>query len=249
MSDAEDPSEVLDALLNGDLDKAQALEALQRAGVADLGYARLDMDRKRRRGVPETIYAAGKTPRQVGELFARLAAGEPNVLATRVAPDAAEVIQELTPEAEYDPLARVAWLHRDTEAKGQGDILVVAAGTSDLPVAREAEICSRVMGNETSLLADVGVAGLHRLLGKLEALRTARVLIVVAGMEGALPSVVAGLVDRPVVAVPTSIGYGAALGGAAALLGMLNSCAGGVAVVNIDNGFGAARCATLINRP
>lgn len=249
MSAPEDPGAILDALVAGDLDKAQALEALQRTGVADLGYARLDLDRRRRRGVPETIYAAGKTPRQVGELFARLAESEPNVLATRVAPEAAEVIQELTPEAEFDSLARVAWLHRDPEVRGRGEILVVAAGTSDLPVAREAEICARVMGNETRLLADVGVAGLHRLLGKLEALRTAQVLIVVAGMEGALPSVVAGLVDRPVVAVPTSIGYGAALGGAAALLGMLNSCAGGVAVVNIDNGFGAARCATLINRP
>lgn len=215
----------------------------------DLGYARLDHDRARRRGFPEVIYGKGKTPDQVREIFARLAAKNPNVLATRVAPEAAALVTSDFPDSEYDPTAGVLRLWRERRPKGLGRILVVTAGTADQAVAREALLSAEVMGNEVGQISDVGVAGIHRVLERQDALREARVLIVVAGMEGALASVVAGLVDRPVVAVPTSVGYGAAFGGLAALLGMLNSCSGGITVVNIDNGFGAAFAATLMNRP
>jgi NCAIR mutase (PurE)-related protein len=242
------PDEVLEALLSGALDREGALEALQSQSTEDLGFARLDMDRSRRRGIPEVIYGPGKTPAQLRSIFQALARSHPNVLATRVAPEATPDVLRDFPEAKFDPVSRVLSLHREQKDLGVGKILVVCAGTSDLPVAREAELCAQVMGNQVNLLADVGVAGVHRVLGKVSQLREARVLIVVAGMEGALPTVVAGLVDRPVLAVPTSTGYGASFGGIAALLGMLNSCAGGVSVVNIDNGFGAAFSATLMNR-
>jgi hypothetical protein len=243
------PREILDALVAGELDQSQALEALQQLHAEDLGFARIDLDRARRRGIPEVIYGPGKTPEQLRRIFQTLAENHPNVLATRVRPEAVEDVLRDHPEAEFDPISQVLCLHREKELLGTGRVQVVCAGTSDLPVAQEAEICARVMGNQTHLLADVGVAGVHRVLGKVSQLREARVLIVVAGMEGALPTVVAGLVDRPVIAVPTSTGYGASFQGLAALLGMLNSCAGGVSVVNIDNGFGAAFSATLMNRP
>jgi hypothetical protein len=185
----------------------------------------------------------------VREIFLRLAERNPNVLSTRTPPDAASAVLEACPEAEYDEVARLLWLWRDRSERGAGPLLVVSAGTADQAVAREALQCARVMGNAAELIQDVGVAGVHRLLGELERLRRARVIVCVAGFEAALPSVVAGLVDRPVIAVPTSAGYGASFGGVAALLAALNSCAGGVTVVNIDNGFGAAQAASLINRP
>lgn len=243
------PGAVLDALLAGELDRNQALEALQGANAEDLGFARLDTDRARRRGIPEVIYGPGKTPEQLRAIFRTLAEHHPNVLATRVHPEAVDAVLADHPEAEFDPISRVLRLHRRREILGVGRIQVVCAGTSDLPVAREALLSAETMGNEVDLLSDVGVAGVHRILSRVTQLREARVLIVVAGMEGALPTVAAGLVDRPVIAVPTSVGYGAAFEGLAALLGMLNSCAGGVSVVNIDNGFGAAFSATLMNRP
>jgi pyridinium-3,5-biscarboxylic acid mononucleotide synthase len=242
------PGEILDALVAGTLSKEEALERLQGFGVEDLGFARLDHDRPRRRGLPEVIYGQGKIPEQVREIFLALVEKQPNVLATRVAPEAAELVMAAVPDVEYDALARTLALVRDSEPRSEGTVLVVCAGTSDLPVAREAAITSRVFGNPTETLVDVGVAGLHRLLSEVGTLRRARVLIVVAGMEAALPTVIAGLVDAPVIAVPSSAGYGASFGGVTALLGMLNSCAGGVAVVNIDNGFGAAMTATLIAR-
>jgi hypothetical protein len=243
------PEAVLQALLDGELDVAAALEKLRDAWVEDLGYARLDHDRARRRGFPEVVFAPGKRVDQVREIFLKLADRNPNVLATRTAPDAASAVLEACPEAEYDEVARLLWLWRDRSERGAGPLLVVSAGTADQAVAREALQCARVMGNAAELIQDVGVAGVHRLLGELERLRRARVIVCVAGFEAALPSVVAGLVDRPVIAVPTSAGYGASFGGVAALLAALNSCAGGVTVVNIDNGFGAAQAASLINRP
>lgn len=242
------PGEILDALLEGRLSKDQALERLQGVGVEDLGFARLDHDRPRRRGLPEVIYGQGKTPEQVRDIFLSLAERQPNVLATRVAPEAAAAVTAAAPEAAFDPLGRTVSLLRDPEPRAEGTVLVVCAGTSDLPVAREAEVTARVLGNPTEALVDVGVSGLHRLLSEVGTLRRARVVIVVAGMEAALATVVAGLVEAPVLAVPSSAGYGASFGGVTALLGMLNSCAGGVSVVNIDNGFGAAVSATLINR-
>lgn len=243
------PEAVLDRLIAGEIERDEALKLLEDARVEELGFARIDHDRARRRGFPEVIYGAGKTPEQIGEIFERLAARSPNVLATRVCAEAVEAVRARVPEAEDDPKASCVWVHRDREITGQGQVLVVSAGTSDQRTAREAFVTARVMGQDTDLIEDVGVAGLHRVVGELDRIRAARVLIVVAGMEGALPSVVAGLVDRPVIAVPTSAGYGAAFGGLAALLGMLNSCPGGVTVVNIDNGFGAAFAATMMNRP
>ncbi len=243
-----DPSRVLDSLLCGEIDRDEALRRLSAAHLEETGFACLDHDRTRRRGFPEVIYGEGKTPEQIRELFSRLAARNPNVLSTRTSPEAADLVLAALPEAEYDPLGRTLALVRDPTPKGRGPVLVVSAGTSDQRVAREAATTARVLGQPVSTIEDVGVAGLHRLLRHLDRLRAAQVLIVVAGMEGALPSVVAGLVDRPVIAVPTSAGYGAAFGGLAALLAMLNSCPGGVTVVNIDNGFGAAYAAAMMNR-
>jgi NCAIR mutase (PurE)-related protein len=243
------PEAVLQALLDGELDVAGALERLRGAWVEDLGYARVDHDRARRRGFPEVIFAPGKRPEQVREIFLRLADRNPNVLSTRTSREAATAVLDACAEAEYDEVSRLLWLWRDREVRGAGPLLVVSAGTADQAVAGEAFQCARVMGNEAELVQDVGVAGVHRLLQEVERLRRARVIVCVAGFEAALPSVVAGLVDRPVIAVPTSAGYGASFGGLAALLASLNSCAGGVTVVNIDNGFGAAQAASLINRP
>ncbi len=240
---------ILDALLAGELKREDALQALEAEAVERLGYARLDHDRAERRGFPEVIYAPGKRPEQVAELFGRLAERNPNVLCTRAERDAADAVLARVSEAEYDPDSRLVWLWRDRKPRGLGEVLVLSGGTADQGVAGEALQSSRVMGNRSELLADVGVAGLHRLTSELERLREARVLICVAGFEAALPSVVAGLVDRPVIGVPTSVGYGASFGGVAALLAVLNSCASGVTCVNIDNGFGAAYAASLMNRP
>lgn len=249
-------SEELEGLLAdvaaGRVDAKAATQRLQASATGrteQLGFATLDHDRAARRGFPEVIYGPGKTPEQLLEIFGRLAARNPNVLSTRTDPAAAKLVLEAIDDAQYDETSRVLRLHRDLETRGLGSIAVVAAGTSDQGPALEAEICARVMGNEVQRYTDVGVAGLHRLLDRIDEIRRARVIICVAGMEAALPSVVAGLVDRPVVAVPTSVGYGANFQGLSALLGSLTACAAGVTTVNIDNGFGAAYAATLMNRP
>lgn len=214
----------------------------------DLGFARVDTDRRRRCGFPEVIFAEGKTAAQVQAIARTILASEPVVLITRASAGHYEAVAEVFPGAAWHERARCIVVEREPLPKLAGTIGVVCAGTSDLPVAEEAAVTLAVFGNEVARITDVGVAGLHRLLAERERLAACHVLIVVAGMEGALPSVVAGLVDRPVIAVPTSIGYGANFGGLAALLGMLNSCGSGVTVVNIDNGFGAAYAAAQINR-
>jgi NCAIR mutase (PurE)-related protein len=240
---------LLESVRRGETPPDEALEALARAPFVDTPHGRVDTHRALRQGLPEAIYAPGKSVEQIAGIARALeAAGQP-ALVTRVEPGLAAALLERLPDAEYTADARVLWLGpAEPEILGKGTIAVICAGTADLPVAREAAEVARRLGNKVELLADVGVAGVHRLLDGIELLRGARVLIVAAGMEGALPSVVGGLVDRPVIAVPTSVGYGTAFGGLAALLGMLNSCASNVVVVNVDNGFGAAVVASLINR-
>jgi len=227
---------------------AEALERLRDLPFEDLGFAKLDHHRALRTGMPEVIFAAGKTPEQVAAIFARMAAAGGNVLATRASRETYDAVAAAEPRAEFHATARAITLTQSQVTQGKGIICVVCAGTSDLPVAEEAAVTARLMGNQVELIADVGVAGIHRLLAQKQSLQAARVLIVCAGMEGALPTVVAGLVNAPVLAVPTSVGYGASFGGVAALLGMLNTCSPNVSVVNIDNGFGAACIASLINR-
>ena len=240
---------LLESVRRGETETAAALEQLTHLPFVDLQDARVDTHRAVRQGIPEVIYAPGKTPGQIVEIARTLQAARQTVLVTRVEPGVAAVVQAELAGVEYEPQGRLLWLGPpDVPLLGKGIIAVVSAGTSDLPVAAEAAGVARRLGNKVELVQDVGVAGLHRLLASSAVLRSARVLIVVAGMEGALPSVVGGLVDKPVIAVPTSVGYGAAFGGVAALLGMLTSCASNVSVVNIDNGFGAAYVATLINR-
>lgn len=225
----------------------EALERLRDMPFEDLGFAKLDHHRALRTGMPEVIFAQGKTAAQVAQIFDRMAHAGGNVLATRASREAFEAVHAVEPRAKYHETARAITLTQAPAEPGRGTVSVVCAGTSDLPVAEEAAITARLMGNEVELIADVGVAGIHRLLAQKHSLQSARVLVVCAGMEGALPTVVAGLVNAPVIAVPTSVGYGASLGGIAALLGMLNSCSPNVSVVNIDNGFGAACIASLIN--
>ncbi len=225
-----------------------ALQSLRTLPFEDLGFSKIDHHRQLRTGFPEVIFCQGKTVEHVKQISERiLAAGHP-LLATRATPDMYKAVQAVQPTARYNELGRTITVSQSAEDTGAPGILVVSAGTSDLPVAEEAVDTALMMGNQPERLYDVGVAGLHRLMSNHEKLLGARVIIVVAGMEGALPSVVGGLVDCPVIAVPTSIGYGASFGGLAALLGMLNSCASGVTVVNIDNGFGAGYSASLINR-
>ena len=241
--------EILDAVARGALDRDAALEAIRRLPFEDLGFAKVDHHRALRNGAPEAIFGPGKTPAQIIAIAAALRASGQSVLVTRLEPGAAAQVTAALPELTYEPGARIAyWRRPDLAAGGRGTIVVAAAGTADLPVAEEAALTAELMGNAVDRVYDVGVAGIHRLFAHHERLRQASVLVVVAGMEGALPSVVGGLVDRPLVAVPTSIGYGASFGGLAALLAMLNSCAAGVTVVNIDNGFGAGVAASLINR-
>ena len=240
---------LLGAIRARDLSVNEGLERLRDLPFEDAGVALIDHHRALRQGVPETILGEGKTAGQIAIIVARMAAKGGNVLVTRLTAGQAEVLAKDHPAGEYDLLARTFTLvQQPLEDLGRGPVAVVCAGTSDLPVAREAVITAKLFQNRVVEITDVGVAGLHRLLAHSKQLREAAVIIVIAGMEGALPSVVGGLVDVPVIAVPTSIGYGAAFGGVAALLGMLNSCAGGVTVVNIDNGFGAAFAATRINR-
>jgi NCAIR mutase (PurE)-related protein len=226
--------------------ESQILAALRGQPFEDLGFARVDHHRAVRQGFPEVILGLGKTPAQIAAIAGRIAARESPLLVTRATPEAFAAVREVVPDVEYHTLARVITLNKEGP-RGRGTIAVVSAGTSDLPVAEEAAVTAEIMGNDVERVYDVGVAGIHRVIAERGRLESARAIIVVAGMEGALPSVVAGLVAVPVVAVPTSVGYGASFGGLAALLGMLNSCANGVAVVNIDNGFGAAAMASLIN--
>jgi NCAIR mutase (PurE)-related protein len=238
---------LLKEVSEGRTDVGDALERLKDLPFEDLGFAKLDHHRALRTGMPEVIFAAGKTTAQVATIFARMANAGGNVLATRASREAFEAVAAVAPAAIYHEAARAITLTQAPVTPGKGTVAVVCAGTSDLPVAEEAAVTARLMGNTVEVIADVGVAGIHRLLAQKQSLQTARVLIVCAGMEGALPTVVAGLVNAPVLAVPTSIGYGASFGGVAALLGMLNTCAPNVSVVNIDNGFGAACIASLIN--
>jgi NCAIR mutase (PurE)-related protein len=242
----------IEALLNevreGRTGVDQALDRLRDLPFEDLGFAKIDHHRSLRTGMPEVIFSAGKTTAQVATIFAHMAQAGGNVLATRASREAFEAVLAVEPRAEYHELARAITLTQAAVAPGKGTIAVVCAGTSDLPVAEEAVVTARILGNTVVLISDVGVAGIHRLLAQKGALQSARVLIVCAGMEGALPTVVGGLVNAPVLAVPTSVGYGASFGGIAALLGMLNTCSPNVSVVNIDNGFGAACMASLINR-
>ena len=226
----------------------EAVARLRHMPFEDLGFAKVDHHRRLRAGMPEVVLAEGKTPRQVASIFARLAKAGGNVLATRATRQHFAAVRKSVRRAEYHELARAIVLQRDHTKYGKGTIAVVSAGTSDIPVAEEAVVTAEVMGNDVEHLYDVGVAGIHRLLAHRAALTEARVVIVCAGMEGALPSVVGGLLRVPVIAVPTSVGYGASFKGLAALLGMLNSCASNVSVVNIDNGFGAGYVASMINR-
>jgi hypothetical protein len=212
----------------------------------DLGHTKFDLHRPLRNGFPEVIYGEGKTPEQVGEIFTRMG-DHTNILATRVSAEMAEHVLRVCPDAEHNATGRTLTLTRTPVEYRDGEIAIVTAGTSDLPVAEEALDTCRMLGSHASIVCDVGVAGIHRLLERVEQLRKARVIIVIAGMEGALASVVGGLVSQPIIAVPTSVGYGASFSGLSALLGMLTSCASGVSVVNIDNGFGAACAACKIN--
>jgi pyridinium-3,5-biscarboxylic acid mononucleotide synthase len=226
----------------------EAVDRLRHLPFEDLGFAKVDHHRALRVGMPEVVFGERKTPAQVAAIFKRLAQHGSNVLATRATKEQFTAVKKTVRAAKYEPSARAIVLLKDRERYGKGLISVISAGTSDQPVAEEAVVTAEVMGNEVERIYDVGVAGIHRLLAHRKAISRARVVIVCAGMEGALPSVVGGLVGVPVIAVPTSVGYGAAFGGMAALLGMMNSCASNVSVVNIDNGFGAGYVASLINR-
>ena len=238
--------DLLERVAAGDLPPEQALETMRRLPFEDIGFAKIDHHRALRCGVPEVVFCQNKTPEQVAAIAARMREAGSDLLATHAGTEHFEAVRAEWPEAEYRPMARCILGRRETPAPA-GCVLVVTGGTSDLPVAEEAATTAEALGANVRVISDVGVAGLHRLLAYQEDLRNANVLVVVAGMEGALASVVAGLVAKPVIGVPTSVGYGASFGGLAPLLTMLNSCAAGVAVVNIDNGFGAGYMAALIN--
>lgn len=239
---------LLEQVRSGDIEIDSALDRLKHMPFEDLGFAKVDHHRALRHGMPEVVFGKGKTPEQIATIAERLLEKAPNVLITRAEDAASDVVRSRFPDAEYFPLSRSIRVWRDRTIHGKGKIAVVCAGTSDLFVAEEAQITAEVMGNTVDTIHDIGVAGIHRLMNNRERLCEARVVVVCAGMEGALPSAVGGLVSCPVIAVPTSVGYGASFGGLAALLGMLNSCASNVTVVNIDNGFGAGYVASLINR-
>jgi hypothetical protein len=240
---------ILQEIREGNLSVEEGMERLRAFPFQDMGFAKIDTHRHLRKGFPEVVLAQEKSAEQIIRILDQVRQTGNNVLITRVDPEKAQAVLVGHPYLKHHPASRTLYLHvRDLEDRGKGSILVVTAGTSDIPVAEEAAVTAEVMGNRVERIFDVGVAGLHRLLAHHDRLTAARVLIVVAGMEGALPSVVSGLVDRPVVAVPTSVGYGASFGGVTALLAMLNSCASGVTVVNIDNGFGAGYAASLMNR-
>jgi NCAIR mutase (PurE)-related protein len=239
---------LLEQVRDGQTTVDAALGSLHNLPFEDLGFAKVDHHREVRHGMPEVVLGQGKQPDQVAGIVKALLAKSSNVLVTRATAEMAKQVKDISEEAEYFPLSRIVRVWRNRTIQGKGRIAVICAGTSDLPVLEEAQLTAQIMGNEVETICDVGVAGIHRLLGQRERLAQARVAIVCAGMEGALPSVVGGLVSCPVIAVPTSVGYGASFGGLAALLGMLNSCSSNVTVVNIDNGFGAGYVASLINR-
>jgi pyridinium-3,5-biscarboxylic acid mononucleotide synthase len=239
---------LLRAFRGGELDEREAARLINDLHYEDLGYARVDHARATRQGFPEVVFGAGKTRQQVLGIVERLVRHAPNVLVTRTDADTFGEVRNIVTDAEWHEAARMIRIRRDLTERGVGPVVVATAGTSDIPVAEEAALTAEAMGNRVHRIWDAGVAGIHRIMAERDLLRSARVCIVAAGMEGALPSVVGGLVSVPVVAVPTSIGYGASFGGVAALLGMLNSCASNVTVVNIDNGFGAGFVASLINR-
>ncbi len=238
---------LLQKLQEGDCGVDEAVQAIASGGMDGLSYACLDHHRHQRTGRPEVIFGEGKTPAQLVAIFSAMLAGDNVVMATRVSAEKAEVVMGAHPTVAYyaDAMMLVSAMPQESQL-GDGIIQIISAGTSDLPVAEEARVTSRSLGNRVELVNDIGVAGIHRVVHRLDEIRRADVLIVVAGMEGALPSVVAGLISAPVIAVPTSVGYGTGLGGVAALIGMLNSCAPGIAVVNIDNGFGASCMADAI---
>jgi NCAIR mutase (PurE)-related protein len=243
--------DLLEQVARGEVDVQSArlrlTEVMRSQPYENLGFARVDHHRSIRQGFPEVILGLGKTPAQIAAIASEIAARGSTLLVTRASAAAYEAVCQAVPAATYYTDAAIIALRQQDVSKGKGTILVAAAGTSDLPIAEEAAVTAELMGNDVARLYDVGVAGIHRLFAQRAALESARVIVVVAGMEGALPSVISGLVSVPVIAVPTSVGYGASFGGIAALLGMLNSCASGVSVVNIDNGFGAAAVASLIN--
>ncbi len=238
---------LLEKFRAGGIGRDQVLHAFQAAPIADVGFAQVDTHRALRKGFPEVIFGAGKSPEQVLKIACKLLESERCIIITRITPAHASLLRKKFRDAVYHELARCVTIEKRPRRARPGTIVVVCAGTSDLPVAEEAAVTAEVMGNHVERIVDVGVAGLHRLVNSLETIQSANVIIVVAGMEGALPSVVAGLVSKPVIAVPTSVGYGASFGGLAALLSMLNSCGSGVTVVNIDNGFGAGYAASQIN--
>jgi NCAIR mutase (PurE)-related protein len=245
--DREKVRELLEAVANGALDPERALARLRDLPMDDLRFARVDLHRSLRHGVPEAVFCQGKTPAQVLAIVTRLAESHDNILATRADASVIDALKGAGLECEVHAEARLVVV-KPRAQEGVGLIVIVSAGTSDMPVAEEAAVTAEAMGNRVERLYDCGVAGLHRLVPHLDRLNEANVIVAVAGMEGALPSVIGGLVDRPVIAVPTSVGYGASFGGVAALLAMLNSCAPGVSVVNIDNGYGAAAQANQINK-
>ncbi len=244
---AESIRKLFELVRKGKLSPDDAVQRLRHLPFEDLGFAKVDHHRALRVGMPEVVFGEGKKPAQLAEIFWRLSKHGGNILATRVSKEQFAAVKKKIRQAKYEPMARAVVLQRDKTKYGKGMIAVVSAGTSDIPVAEEAVVTAETMGNDVERLYDVGVAGIHRLLAS-SSLTRARVVIVCAGMEGALPSVVGGLIGVPVIAVPTSVGYGAAFKGLAALLGMMNSCASNVSVVNIDNGFGAGYVASLINR-
>jgi NCAIR mutase (PurE)-related protein len=247
--DPEAIGKLLQAVQKGTVSVSQAVARLRYLPFEDLGFAKVDHHRALRQSFPEVIMGQGKEPREIAAIVRAIRRRKANVLVTRLSPEGMARVKKLVSGLKYHTAARAAtWTGRPIRVRGKGTVLVVCAGTSDIPVAEEAALTATLMGNRVKKLFDVGVAGIHRLLGNRRQLEAAAVVVVVAGMEGALPSVVAGLIDKPVIAVPTSIGYGASFNGLAALLGMLNSCAAGVTVVNIDNGFGAGFAASLINR-
>lgn len=239
---------ILESIRDGKLAVADGVLRLKNPLYTELDCAKLDTHREMRVGYPEVIFCPGKTIEQIKTIVNAMMAGESNILATRANEEIFAAVKDICPKASYNPLARAITVIRKIMPVSENYIAVVTAGTSDLPVAEEAAVTAEVFGNRVERIVDVGVAGIHRLFDKLNLIRGARVVIVVAGMEGALPSVVGGLVDKPIIAVPTSVGYGTSFQGVAALLAMLNSCAGGISVVNIDNGFGAGSVASKINQ-
>ncbi len=239
---------ILEDIKHGRIKPDEALGLLKDFTLKDLGFAQIDTHRELRTGYPEVIFGQGKTPAQVREIIKYMNTRNNNILATRVSDEIYEEVKKEIPEAVYHPKARAITVKKVELKIPESFIAVIAAGTSDIPVAEEAAVTAEIFGNRVERIIDVGVAGIHRLYDKMKLIRQARVNVVVAGMEGALPSIVGGLVDKPVIAVPTSVGYGANFGGLSALLGMLTSCASGVSVVNIDNGFGAGFLASMINK-